>query len=92
MAAKDGHAARCLSHRWYGQQLCWSQHGPRVVLERSLHRLSMRYDADRRRGSRFPEANPPDRSSCPPTGRYGVRLPLQPLQMLRRMRRSESQA
>ena len=38
------------SHRWYGQQLCWSRRGPRVALERSLYCLSMRYDADRRRG------------------------------------------
>ena len=46
-------AARCLSHRWYGQQLCWSRRGPRVALERSLRRRSMRYDADRRRGVSF---------------------------------------
>ena len=51
----------------YGQQLCWSRRGPRVAPERALHGLSMRYDADRRRGSRFPEANTPDRSSCPDT-------------------------
>ena len=49
-ARKNGLAARCLSHRWCGEQLCWSRRCPRVALERSLHRLSMRYDADRRRG------------------------------------------
>jgi hypothetical protein len=29
-----------------GKQLCWSRRGPRVALERSLRRLSTRYDAD----------------------------------------------
>ena len=42
------------SHRWYGQQLCWSQHGPRVALERSLHRPSMATMLIVAAGSRFP--------------------------------------
>ena len=50
------------------------------LVSRSLHVLSMRYDADRRRGSRFPEAKTPDRSSRLRRNLYGVRLPLQPLQ------------
>ena len=50
MAARRMAAARCISHRWYGQQLCWSRRGLRVTPHRSLHRHSMRYDADRRRG------------------------------------------
>jgi hypothetical protein len=53
------------SRRWYGQQLGWPRRGPTVAPERSLHGLSMLYDADCRRGSRFPEAKAPDRSSCP---------------------------
>jgi hypothetical protein len=39
------------SHRWYGQQLCSSRHGPRLAPEWCR---SMRYDVDRRRGVSFP--------------------------------------
>jgi hypothetical protein len=46
------------SHRWYGQQLCWSRRGLRVAPERSLHRLSMLNDADRRRGVSFFRSEP----------------------------------
>ncbi len=48
--AKKWPGSEAPSHRWYGQQLRWSRRGPRVALEWSLYRLSMRYDADRRRG------------------------------------------
>jgi hypothetical protein len=41
------------NHRGYIQQPCWPRRGPRMALELSLHRLSMRYDADRRRGVSF---------------------------------------
>ncbi len=40
---------------------------PRVAPERSLHRLSMRCDADRRLGVSFSGAKKSDRSSCLPT-------------------------
>ena len=50
------------------------------LVSRLLHVPSMRYDADRRRGSRFPDAKTPGRSSRLRRNLYGVRLPLQPLQ------------
>jgi hypothetical protein len=59
------------SHRWYGQQLCRSRRGPRMAPERSLHRLSMLYDADRCRGVSF--NNPPGRNSDAIAIGYGRR-------------------
>jgi hypothetical protein len=73
-----------------------------MALERSLHRLGMRYDADRRRGFSFSGSEPARQELLPSTQshrEYGldaiasrVRLPLQPLQPLRRKRWTESLA
>jgi hypothetical protein len=79
------------SHRWYGQPRCCSRRGPRVALERALHRLSVRYDADRRRAgvseSFSGSENARQELSSPPQS--GLRLPLQPLQHEWRARQSE---
>ena len=92
--ANNGLAARYyLSHRWYGQQICWSRRDPRVALERSLQRLSMRHDADRRRGGLvFRKRKRQTGALFPDAIANGVRLPLQALQSMRRTRWTEPQA
>ncbi len=78
------------SHPVVKQQLRWSRRGPRVALERSFHRLSMRYDADRGRlvfRKRTRQTGP----LVPDAIAMGVRLPLQLLRPLRRTSRRHEQ-
>ena len=66
VARNNGLPARCLATGGMDSSFA-SRRCSRVAPERSLHRLSMRYDVIVASGSRFPGAKTPERSSCLPT-------------------------
>ena len=78
MAAKNGPAARCVSHRGMDSSFAGLGAARGWHLSGRFHRLSMRYDADRRRGGLvFRKRKRQTGALIPDANCYGLRLPLQ---------------